>query len=88
MKQGGWEVYPTLPSWLKYLKEPLIEFYICILYDTGLDDAKKALDGAYSKLKGMGISKADFYAKCAQVAAETGRRRSGRFTDVVIIVTQ
>lgn len=44
--------------------------------NAGLDDAKKALDGAYSKLKGMGISKADFYAKCAQVAAETGRRRS------------
>ena len=45
---------------------------------TGLQPYLTALNNAYSQcsIASRGISRADFYAKCGQVAAEIGRDNS------------
>jgi len=45
--------------------------------NAGLQAAANTLNGAYSQFANTGISRADFYAKCGQVAAEQGRQNAG-----------
>ena len=46
----------------------------------GLQPAITALNQAYNQLSNTGISRADFYAKCGQVAAERGRQNAGKLS--------
>ena len=46
----------------------------------GLQPAVDALNQAYGEFSNTGISRADFYAKCGQVAAERGRQNAGKLS--------
>ena len=46
----------------------------------GLQPAITALNQAYNQLSNTDISRADFYAKCGQVAAERGRQNAGKLS--------
>ena len=54
-----------------------ITLHFCFL---GLQPAVDALNQAYGEFSDTGISRADFYAKCGQVAAERGRQNAGKLS--------
>ena len=53
---------------------------ITLHFVLGIQPAVDDMNRAYGEFSNAGISRADFYAKCGQVAAEMGRQNAGKLS--------